>query len=53
MIQMMLATIGEAPAASIARQQYAGMARKAMGLAIFASGLAVIASQALQRALGG
>ncbi len=52
MIQMMLATIGEAPAARAARQQYAGMARKAVGLAIVTSGLAVIAAQAFQHALG-
>jgi len=53
MIQTMLATIGDAPAARAARQQYAGMARKAVGLAIVASGFAVIATQALQHALGG
>jgi hypothetical protein len=57
MIQMMLATIGAAPAAHDARHlaglQYPVMARKAVGLAIVASGLAVIATQALQHALGG
>lgn len=53
MIQMMLAAVGEAPAARATRRQYAGMARKAVGLGIVASGLAVIAAQALQHALGG
>jgi hypothetical protein len=54
MIQMMMATIG-APGAThgMQAQRQALMLRKIMGLAIVASGFAVIAAQALQHALGG
>ncbi|MFL9908062.1 hypothetical protein [Paraburkholderia sp. RL17-337-BIB-A] len=52
MIQMMMSTIGGSPAARSARQQQALMLRKAVGLAIVSSGLAVIVAQALQHALG-
>ncbi|WNC89307.1 hypothetical protein RI103_16735 [Paraburkholderia sp. FT54] len=49
MMQMMMAALGGTSATRSARQ-YALMARKAMGFAIVASGLAVIAAQALQHA---
>jgi hypothetical protein len=52
MTQMMMAALGGTSRARSA-QQYAWMARKAAGLAIVASGLAVIGTQALQHALGG
>ncbi|MFB9122769.1 hypothetical protein ACFFYR_05755 [Paraburkholderia dipogonis] len=52
MMQMMMATLGGTSAANSA-QRHALMARRAVGFAIFASGLAVIAAQALQHALGG
>jgi hypothetical protein len=53
MIQMMIATIGGAPAARGARQHQALTLRRAVGFAIVTSGLVVIAAQALQHALGG
>ncbi|WP_167397510.1 hypothetical protein [Paraburkholderia aromaticivorans] len=53
MMQMMMATLGGTSAARGAQQQYAWMARKAVGFAILTSGLAVLAAQALQHALGG
>ena len=53
MIQMMIATIGGSPAARGARQQQLLRLRRAVGFAIVTSGLAVIAAQALQHALGG
>lgn len=53
MMQMMMATLGNTSAARGAQQHYALMARKAVGFAIVTSGLAVIAAQALQHALGG
>jgi hypothetical protein len=53
MMQMMMATLGGTRAARGAQQQYALMARKAVGFAIVTSGFAVIAAQALQHALGG
>jgi len=52
MMQMMMATLGGTSAASSA-QRHALMARRAVGFAIFASGVAVIVAQALQHALGG
>jgi hypothetical protein len=52
MMQMMMATLGGTSRARSA-QQYAVMARKAVGFAIVASGLAVIVAQALQHALAG
>ncbi|WP_168991411.1 hypothetical protein [Paraburkholderia sp. UYCP14C] len=54
MIQMMMASIG-APAAArgMQMQRQALMLRKAVGLAIVASGFAVLAAQALQHTLGG
>ena len=53
MMQMMMATLGNTSAARGAQQHYALMARKAVGFAIVTSGLAVIAAQTLQHALGG
>jgi len=57
MIQMMMATIGGSPAARGGQRQQAvqqaAMLRRALGFAIVSSGLAVLVSQALQRALGG
>jgi hypothetical protein len=52
MIQMVMATIG-APVARGAQQRHSLTLRKVMGFAIFASGVAVVAGQALQHALGG
>ncbi|MFM0174533.1 hypothetical protein [Paraburkholderia sediminicola] len=52
MMQMMMATLGGTSRARSA-QQYAVMARKAVGFAIVASGFAVIVAQALQHALAG
>lgn len=52
MRQMMMATLGGTSRTRSA-PQYAWMARKAVGLAIVASGLAVMVAQALQHALGG
>jgi hypothetical protein len=61
MIQMMMATIGS-PAIRHAVQHVASsaparhsplMLRRAMGLAIVAGGIAVVAGQALQHTLGG
>ncbi|MBB5416212.1 hypothetical protein OKW33_002403 [Paraburkholderia atlantica] len=54
MIQMMMASIGGPTATpSMQAQRQVLMLRKAMGVAIVASGFAVIAAQALQHALGG
>ena len=54
MIQMMMASIGGPSARTRMRaQSQASMLRKAVGLAIVASGFAVIAAQALRHALGG
>jgi hypothetical protein len=54
MIQMMMATIGGSAAArGMQRERHAAMLRKAVGFAIFTSGFAVLAAQALQHALGG
>jgi hypothetical protein len=52
MTQMMIAALGGASAANSA-QRHALLARRAVGFAIFASGVAVIVAQALQHALGG
>jgi hypothetical protein len=54
MIQMMMASIG-APAAARGMQapRQALMVRKAVGVAIVASGFAVMAAQAVQHVLGG
>ncbi|MGF6550306.1 hypothetical protein [Paraburkholderia youngii] len=54
MIQMMMASIGGSTAMpSMQVQRQVLMLRKAMGIAIVASGFPVIAAQALQHALGG
>ena len=54
MIQMMMASIGAPTAArGMQPQRQALMLRKAVGLAIVASGFAVIAAQVLQHTLGG
>ena len=51
MIDMMKATIGRTSAGHRAQQQHALKLRRAVGLAIVTSGLALIATQALQHAL--
>lgn len=51
MIQMMMATIGGAPAGRGAHQRQALMLRKLAGFAIVLSGWTVIVAQALQHAL--
>ncbi|WP_345812914.1 hypothetical protein AAGS40_02270 [Paraburkholderia sp. PREW-6R] len=53
MIQTMMAVIGNASTAHHAHRQQALMLRRVVGFAIVTSGLAVIATQALQHALGG
>ena len=53
MIQMMMATLGDAPAARGVQRQRAFRVRRAVGFAIVASGLAVLVAQALQHTLGG
>ena len=50
MIDMMKATIGKTSAGHRAQQQHALKLRRAVGLAIVTSGLALIAAQALQHA---
>ncbi|MFM0222910.1 hypothetical protein [Paraburkholderia dipogonis] len=52
MTQMMIAALGGTSRTRSA-QQYALMARRAVGFAIVASGFAVIVAQALQHALRG
>ncbi|MGF6769183.1 hypothetical protein P3T18_001653 [Paraburkholderia sp. GAS199] len=52
MIQMMMSTIGGSAAARASHAQHTLMLRKAVGLAIFTSGVAVIVAQALQHAFG-
>ncbi|TDY25282.1 hypothetical protein B0G81_5740 [Paraburkholderia sp. BL6665CI2N2] len=52
MMQMMTTMAGGTSAANSA-QRHAWVARRAVGFAIFASGVAVIVAQALQHALGG
>jgi hypothetical protein len=52
MIQMMMSTIGGSPAARGKQRHYASTLRKAVGFAIFSSGLVVIVAQAVQHALG-
>ncbi|MFM0494436.1 hypothetical protein [Paraburkholderia caledonica] len=53
MIEMMKATAGKSRAAHRAQLHYALGLRRAVGFAIVASGLAVIAAQVLQHAVGG
>ncbi|CAE6702186.1 MULTISPECIES: hypothetical protein [Paraburkholderia] len=52
MIQMMMSAIGGSPAARGKQRHYASTLRKAVGFAIFSSGLVVIVAQAVQHALG-
>jgi hypothetical protein len=53
MIEMMKATAGKSRAAHHAQLHYALGLRRAVGIAIVTSGLAVIAAQVLQHAVGG
>jgi hypothetical protein len=53
MIQTMFAVRGGSPTAGGAQRQQAFIVRQALGLAIVASGFAVLVAQALQHALSG